>query len=52
MKLVNNINYADGKLWRGRPNYPCHDIKYNIRKNSIFEKINISLQVLYFFNFF
>ena len=51
MKMVANQNYADGKLWRCRANTSYHDVKYNIRKESILEKTNLPLQVIYFLTF-
>ena len=52
MILSNNNSYADGKIWRCRGGIPLHDIKTNIRTNSIFENINIQIQILYFITFF
>ena len=52
MILSNNNLYADGKIWRCRGGIPSHDIKTNIRTNSIFENINIQIQILYFVTFF
>ena len=43
--LSNNNLYADGKIWRCRRRIPPHDIKTNIRTNSIFENINIQIQI-------
>ena len=52
MSLVNNNLYADGKLWRCRGGISAHDNKFNIRKNSIYENINIQIQILYFITFY
>ena len=52
MILSNNNLYADGKIWRCRGGIPPHDIKINIRTNSIFENINIQILILYFITFF
>ena len=52
MHLEENSSYIDKKIWRCRSKtLPSHDIKINIRKNSIFENLKISLQVIYFLSF-
>ena len=48
MKLENNKNYMDGKIWRCRSKQLLHDEKVNIRKNSVIENINIPLPIIYF----
>lgn len=52
MKLVTNNNYLDGKIWRCIANNPNHDIKFNLRKNSIFDNVHIPLQVIFFIAFY
>ena len=48
MKLENNKNYMDEKVWRCRTKITDHDEKKNIRENSLIETINISLPIIYF----
>ena len=48
MILENNKNYIDEKVWRCRSKIIVHDLKKNIRVNSVFEFINIPLPILYF----
>ena len=48
MKLENNKNYLDEKVWRCRSKINVHDEKKNIRENSLFEDVNIPLPILYF----
>ena len=48
MKLENNKNYMDEKIWRCRSKQLIHDEKVNIRKNSVIENINIPLPIIYF----
>ena len=52
MKLENNQTYLDGKIWRCRSNTPYHDLKINIRTDSIYEDSLIPLPVLYFITFY
>ena len=52
MKLDNNKNYLDGKVWRCRTKIIPHDIKINIRDKSLFEDCNIQLQIIYFLTFY
>ena len=52
MILNNNNIYADGKIWRCRASKLPHEIKTNIRINSIYENLNIQIQILYFVTFF
>ena len=55
MKLEKAASYQDdqdGFIWRCRSNFPKHDSKSNIRNESIFENINISIPVLYFITFY
>lgn len=52
MKLENNQIYLDGKIWRCRSNTPYHDLKINIRTDSIYEDSLIPLPVLYFITFY
>ena len=48
MKLENNKNYMDEKIWRCQSKQSLHDEKVNIRKNSVIENINIPLPIIYF----
>ena len=48
MKLENNKNYLDEKVWRCRSKIFVHDEKKNIREKSLFEDVNIPLPILYF----
>ena len=48
MILESNKNYLDGKVWRCRSKIDKHDVKVNIRENSVFEYINIPLPNIYF----
>ena len=41
MILSNNNLYADGKIFRCQGGNPAYDIKTNIKKNYIYENINI-----------
>ena len=50
-KLSKDNQIIDKYVWRCRGNMPKHDIKINIRKNSILEGIHINLQILYFLYF-
>ena len=52
MKLEKAVSYHDGFIWRCRSNFPKHDIKINIRRESIFENINIPIPVLHFITFY
>ena len=52
MKLENNKNYMDEKVWQCRSKVNNHDTKKNIRENSVFEYINIPLPILYFLTFY
>ena len=46
--LMWHKNYFDGKVWRCRTKVQPHNIKINVKENSLFEKINIPLPILYF----
>ena len=52
MNLENNQNYMDRKVWRCRSKIMNHDIKKNIRDNSVFELVNIPLPIIYFLIFY
>ena len=41
MKLEKNTQFIDNYVWGCRSKNPLNDIKYNIRNNSIFEKIKM-----------
>ena len=43
MVMVNDNSTIDKKIFRCRGNNPKHDIKINIRKNSIYEEFQIPL---------
>ena len=48
MVMVNDNSAIDKKIFRCRGNNPKHDIKINIRKNSIYEEFQIPLFILYY----
>ena len=48
MKLEKNSHYIDVYVFRCRSNLPKHDIKLNIRKNSIFENIKMEINNMYY----
>ena len=48
MVMVNDNSTIDKKIFRCRGNNPKHDIKINIRKNSIYEEFQIPLFILYY----
>ena len=53
MKLSYSSNYIDGIYWRCRNKTPTiHDIKINIRINSVYENLRIPIKILYFITFF
>ncbi len=52
MKLVNHLLSADNIIWRCHKRNPVHDVKINIRQNSVFEGLYIKLPILYFYYFF
>ena len=51
MKLESNKQYIDRYVWRCRVTNPLHDIKKNIRSDSIFESIKIPINVVYYLTF-
>ena len=51
MKLEKNAIYLDKFCWRCRSQNPLHDIKLNIRKNSIYEDIKSPINALYYLTF-
>lgn len=51
MKLENDNQYLDKKVWRCRSKNPKHDVKRNIRVNSVYEIFNVPLFILYFLTF-
>ena len=51
-KFVKDNQRMDKYVWRCRGNHPTHDIKINIRNNSIFENMHQNIQILYFLLFF
>ena len=48
MKIENNNSFLDKIMFRCRSKNPSHDIKINIRKDSIFENVRMSLVSIYF----
>ena len=42
----------DKKVWRYRTKLINHDIKKNIRENSVFEFANLPLFIIYFLTFY
>ena len=52
MKLFENKSYVDGCVWRClKKGNIKHDIKQNIRTNSIFENVKTDIRILYFILF-
>ena len=51
MKLENDNQYLDKKVWRCLQKSPKHDVKRNIRVNSVYEIFNVLLFILYFLTF-
>ena len=51
MELVYIKNTVDNKYWLCRGKEPLHDIKINIRLNSVLEDIKIAINTLYFLLF-
>ena len=51
MKLEKNNIYLDKFCWHSRSPNPMHDIKLNLRKNSIYEEIKSPISVLYYLTF-
>ena len=47
MKLQKNKQYIDRFYFHWRSKAPPHDIKENVRKNSIFDDIKIHMNVIY-----
>ena len=47
MKMEYNKQYIDNYCFRCRSKSPIHDIKVNIRNNSIFSDIKIPINVIY-----
>ena len=47
MKIEHNFQYLDKHVWRCRSSNPLHDIKKNIRCDSIFESIKVPINVIY-----
>ena len=53
MNLVNIKNRIDGKIWRcKKKGLEPHDIKVNIRNNSIFSNFKTDIRILYFLLFY
>ena len=52
MKLTKSSNYIDGYYLLCRSKNPKHDIKENLRKNSIYENIKVHINILYFSTFY
>ena len=48
MKLEKNSQYIDEYVFRCRSKYPNHDIKINLRKNSIFENIKLDINTIHY----
>ena len=53
MNLINTKNRIDGKMWRcKKKGLEPHNIKVNIRNNSIFSSFKTDIRVLYFLLFY
>ena len=50
MKIEYNFQYIE-HVWRCRSSNLLHDIKKNIRRDSIFESINVRINVIYYLTF-
>ena len=48
MNLEKNLQYIDDYVFRCRANNPNHDIKINLRKNSIFENIKLNINTIHY----
>ena len=51
-KLVKESQTIDKFIWSCRGSNPSHDIKINIRKNSILENMNHNIQIIYYLFFY
>lgn len=51
MKLENNNNYIDKYCLGCRGKKPLHDIKVNIRKNSVFEDLRTPKKIIHYLAF-
>ena len=51
MKLVGDKSYIDKFIFRCRSINPNHDIKLNLRKGTIFENIQIPINLIYYLVF-
>ena len=47
MKLENDNQYLDKKIWRCRSKNLKHDVKRNIRVKSIYENFNVYLYYIF-----
>lgn len=45
MRIGNNNNYIDNKVWSCASLNPKHDTKLNIKHNSVYDGINIPLPI-------
>ena len=48
MNKVKEITFLDRECFRCKKSNPTHDIKINLRKNSIFEEIKMNLISIFF----
>ena len=51
MKLTKDNSFIDKKVWRCTSSNPKHDVKINVRINSIYEGLQVKLFILYFLIF-
>ena len=51
-KIVKENQTVDKLIWRCRSRNPNHDIKINIRKESILEDNHQNIQIIYFLLFY
>ena len=50
--LKEDNKYIDGYAWRCRGRNPPHDIRFNIRKDSVFELSRLPIQILFFLTYY
>ena len=51
-EITKSSIYIDGYYFRCRSKNPMHDVKQNLRTNSIYENIKVPINILYFLTFY
>ena len=51
IKIADNNNYLDDKVWKCRTKSAAQDIKISIWKTYIFENLKVSIQIIFFITF-